>query len=124
MEKPSKNPKKAPSKKLKNTSTTNLKKTPAKKPTKTTDAGKLPPKSKVAPSRKVSSGKTIKPKKDRETAPTGAESQHRYYEDLGARLAERAYELYVRRGYEDGHDLEDWLAAERQILPKEMFERS
>jgi len=113
-----------PPKKLKKTPTKSLKKAPSTKPKKTSDAGKIPPKSKSAPRRKVSSGKTVKPKKDRVSAPTQAESQHRYYEDLGSRLAERAYELYVRRGYEDGHDLEDWLEAERQILPKEMFERS
>lgn len=124
MEKPSKNLKKAPAKKLKSTPTTSLKKTPAKKPNKPSAAGTITPKSKVAPSRKVFSGKTIKPKKDRETAPAGAESQHKYFEDLGSRLAERAYELYVRRGYEDGHDLEDWLEAERQILPKEILDRS
>jgi hypothetical protein len=27
----------------------------------------------------------------------------------------RAYELYVERGREDGHDLDDWLAAEREL---------
>ena len=27
----------------------------------------------------------------------------------------RAYELYVARGGEDGHDLEDWLEAEAEI---------
>ena len=124
MEKPSKKVKKAPSKRVKNTPTTSLKKTPAKNGKKTAESGKTTSKTKVAPRRKVSSGKTIKPKKDRVTAPKGAESQHRYYEDLGSRLAERAYELYVRRGYEHGHDFEDWLEAERQILPKEMFERS
>ena len=30
-------------------------------------------------------------------------------------IAERAYELYVRRGGEDGHDVEDWLAAELRL---------
>jgi len=68
--------------------------------------------------------KTIKPKKDRVTTPTRAESQHRYFEVLGSRIAERAYELYLQRGHEHGHDMEDWLEAERQILPKEMFEKS
>jgi hypothetical protein len=113
-----------PVKKLKKSPTTSLKKTPSKKPKTTSDAGKIPPKSKAAPSRKVSSGKTSKPKKDLGTAPTRAEAQHTYYEVLGSRIAERAYELYVQRGHEHGHDFEDWLEAERQILPKEMFERS
>jgi len=97
---------------------------PAKKPKMTSAADKLPPKSKGAPRQKGSSGKTIKPPKDRVTAPIQAESQHRYYEDLGSRIAERAYELYVQRGQEHGHDIEDWLEAERQILPKEINERS
>ena len=101
-----------------------LKKAPSKKPKKTSDASKITKKSKAAPSRKVSSGKTINQKENRDTEPTGAESQHRYFEDLGSRLAKRAYELFVQRGQEDGHDIEDWLEAERQILPKEMIERS
>jgi hypothetical protein len=113
-----------PVKKLKKTPTTSLKKTLSKKPKKTSDAGKIPQKAKAAPKQKVSSGKTVKPKKDRVTAPTQAESQHKYYEDLGSRIAEKAYELYVQRGQDHGHDLEDWLEAERQILPKEMFKRS
>lgn len=31
------------------------------------------------------------------------------------RIAERAYELYVRRGGGDGRDLDDWLEAEREL---------
>ena len=30
-------------------------------------------------------------------------------------IARRAYELYAARGYEHGHDLEDWIEAERDI---------
>ena len=33
-----------------------------------------------------------------------------------ARLAARAYELYLARGGSDGQDLEDWLVAERELL--------
>ena len=32
------------------------------------------------------------------------------------RIAERAYELYEQRGREDGHALDDWLQAERELL--------
>ena len=32
------------------------------------------------------------------------------------RIAQRAYELYTQRGHAHGHDREDWLDAERQIL--------
>ena len=30
-------------------------------------------------------------------------------------IAQRAYELYVARGGADGHDVEDWLQAEREL---------
>jgi hypothetical protein len=39
--------------------------------------------------------------------------------DLQAQISGRAFELYVQRGFQDGHDLEDWLEAERQILRQE-----
>ena len=31
-------------------------------------------------------------------------------------IAKRAYELYEARGRENGHDLEDWLRAESEIM--------
>jgi len=31
------------------------------------------------------------------------------------RVAQRAYERYEARGREDGHDMEDWLEAEREL---------
>lgn len=36
--------------------------------------------------------------------------------DLHARIADRAYELYVHRGGHHGRDVDDWLEAERQVL--------
>ena len=30
-------------------------------------------------------------------------------------IAERAFELYCARGRQDGHDVEDWLNAEREL---------
>ena len=33
----------------------------------------------------------------------------------------RAYDLYLRRGREDGHDLDDWFVAEGEIL-RELYE--
>lgn len=33
------------------------------------------------------------------------------------RIQKRAYELYEARGREGGHDLEDWLQAEAEIIP-------
>jgi outer membrane protein TolC len=38
------------------------------------------------------------------------------------RLAQRAYELYLARGGEDGRDLEDWLTAERELLERETLQ--
>lgn len=35
---------------------------------------------------------------------------------LHDRIAKRAYEIYDQRGREDGHALDDWLQAEREIL--------
>lgn len=32
------------------------------------------------------------------------------------RIARRAYELYEQRGRQGGHDVEDWLKAEQQLL--------
>ncbi|MCS6817678.1 MAG: Hsp20 family protein [Blastocatellia bacterium] len=37
---------------------------------------------------------------------------------IRARIAERAYELAARRGYAPGHELEDWLTAESQLVWK------
>jgi hypothetical protein len=30
-------------------------------------------------------------------------------------IARRAYELYLARGCEDGHDVDDWVQAEREL---------
>jgi Protein of unknown function (DUF2934) len=30
-------------------------------------------------------------------------------------IARRAYELYLARGCEDGHEVQDWLQAEREL---------
>ena len=34
-------------------------------------------------------------------------------------IAQRAYALYLARGSEDGHDVEDWLQAERELREAE-----
>lgn len=36
-------------------------------------------------------------------------------DDDRARIVELAYALYERRGRQDGHALDDWLEAERQV---------
>ena len=32
-----------------------------------------------------------------------------------AQIAQRAYELFIARGHQHGHDMEDWLTAEREL---------
>jgi hypothetical protein len=34
-------------------------------------------------------------------------------------IARRAYELYLARDCEDGHDVDDWLQAERELQGEE-----
>src|SRR5260370_5122199 len=36
-------------------------------------------------------------------------------ESMNDAVARRAYELYCARGSQDGHDVEDWLTAEREL---------
>ena len=38
------------------------------------------------------------------------------HKDLHHKIAERAYFYFLQRGGEHGHDLDDWLKAEREIL--------
>lgn len=35
--------------------------------------------------------------------------------EVAKRISQRAYELAERRGFEPGHEIEDWLQAEREI---------
>jgi hypothetical protein len=37
-------------------------------------------------------------------------------ETLLRRIAERAFERYEARGYVNGHDLDDWLEAEQEVV--------
>jgi hypothetical protein len=64
-------------------------------------------------------------KKSVETTPTSGSPQRAAIssQDAGTatavverdRIAERAYELYIRRGGGSGRELDDWLAAEREL---------
>jgi hypothetical protein len=42
-------------------------------------------------------------------------SQTQNEEDVHKRIAEKAYDIYVRRGRVDGHDCKDWHEAEQII---------
>jgi len=51
------------------------------------------------------------------TAPSGAGKYEKASpSELRDQIAKKAYELYLARGRKDGHDLEDWLQAERLLL--------
>jgi hypothetical protein len=45
-----------------------------------------------------------------------SDSQPHRRDPITEAIAERAYELFLERGAEHGHDLEDWLRAERELL--------
>jgi hypothetical protein len=40
-------------------------------------------------------------------------------DDIQARIAKRAYEIYLERGSRSGYALSDWFEAEREILGPE-----
>ena len=42
--------------------------------------------------------------------------------DVQPRIAERAYELYQRRGGHHGQDLDDWFRAEQEVMAEESWE--
>ncbi len=37
-------------------------------------------------------------------------------EQIEQLIRQRAYELFEQRGKEDGHDFDDWIAAESEVL--------
>ncbi|MGA9968284.1 MAG: DUF2934 domain-containing protein [Terriglobales bacterium] len=55
----------------------------------------------------------------RKNAPANSSSA-----DLEAKIRERAYQLYVERGSTPGHENEDWLRAEREILASKSHQQS
>lgn len=54
----------------------------------------------------------------RSTENTSTHQPDGQFQDGHMRIAERAYALFEERGRNDGHALEDWLRAERQVLHK------
>ena len=47
---------------------------------------------------------------------TTADQLDEHAQHFHARISERAYALYEQHGREDGHALDDWLEAERQVV--------
>lgn len=38
--------------------------------------------------------------------------------ELEEKIRLRAYQIYENRGHENGHDVEDWLQAEAELIPE------
>ena len=56
--------------------------------------------------------------------PATSEQPSEQPQDMTDQVRARAYELYELRGREDGHDLDDWLLAELQVIQKPQAEDS
>jgi hypothetical protein len=65
---------------------------------------------------KAKAEKTSAPKvgRARKSAPATAAAATEHAA-AGDDVAERAYKRFCARGYQHGHDVEDWLAAEREL---------
>jgi hypothetical protein len=63
---------------------------------------------------------TIKKDSSVQTGPAGVSL---VAEAFRQRISERAYELFLKRGQAQGHDLDDWLEAER-LVTEEMAAKS
>jgi Protein of unknown function (DUF2934) len=49
-------------------------------------------------------------------APPSDKQVAEYTVDVQDKIRNRAFELYEQRGRENGHDLEDWLRAESELV--------
>ncbi|HVG01385.1 MAG TPA: DUF2934 domain-containing protein [Nitrospira sp.] len=67
--------------------------------------------------KKMASAKAALPVQ-RTPIPSARNESHRPAEDVQVRIAARAHELYVQRGYLHGYHLHDWLEAEQEILSR------
>ncbi len=45
-------------------------------------------------------------------------------EDYRQEIAEVAYSYWESRGCEDGHDIEDWLAAEQEVIRRRRVQKA
>ncbi len=57
-----------------------------------------------------------KPHNDKSDTTQTAIPEQILSDDVRERIAKRAYELYLERGYRPGCDVEDWVDAERELL--------
>jgi Protein of unknown function (DUF2934) len=69
--------------------------------------------------------KTSSRGKNRELLRAGEEQESKTpsaNEDIQPRVAERAYQLYQRRGGHHGQDLDDWFLAEQEVMAEDSWE--
>jgi len=75
---------------------------------------------KAQSSKQITKNRTTIPQgngiQERPSAGTPASKPQPVFDDVHARIAKRAYELYVERGCREGGAEQDWLDAEREIL--------
>jgi hypothetical protein len=55
----------------------------------------------------------------RQTQICRSESDSTFSIDPQEQVRRRAFEIYVQRGAQDGHDLDDWLQAEAEIISQQ-----
>lgn len=74
----------------------------------------MPPKSQsVVRSARRATRNSVEPRSQEPTSPNQPDE---HAQQFHARILERAYALYEEHGREDGHALDDWLEAERQVI--------
>jgi DUF2934 family protein len=74
----------------------------------------MPTKSQSVSRAKLRATRTLVESRSNENTITPQPDKHS--QGVHARISEQAYALYEEHGREDGHALEDWLEAERQVL--------
>jgi hypothetical protein len=75
----------------------------------------MKPRATAGPRKKV---RAASPASGAETAKVGSSGQSEtdVVDGVQTRIALLAYQLYEQRGCKDGHDVEDWIQAERTVL--------
>ncbi len=77
-----------------------------------------------AVSSKVSDISSAPVKRVPSVTPDPANSGARSNGDLEAAIRRRAYEIYEKRGRQDGLHTEDWLQAEREVVAQQQGKRT
>ena len=77
------------------------------------------PRAPKAPTKPIVDNKVLQmPENGNGSSQNGSSRNGSLPSDLEAAIRLRAYELYAQRGYVEGFEEEDWLAAEREVLAR------